>query len=150
MFLFFLKVDSFPLDQGDIEEIPDSCSDSCDNEVDDNDEEDDEDDEDDDEDDDDEDDIIPCSPDVPEKFLLDDPPSDLDTDQVQTKARLEALLEAAGEFSEGIFIFEYMYLEFVLSNEKEKCIILIVYFLRSSKIMYHFFSKYVPRKTPGH
>lgn len=109
-------MDSFPLDQGDIEEIPDSCSDSCDNEVDDNDEEDDEDDEDDDEDDEDEDDIIPCSPDVPEKFLLDDPPSDLDTDQVQTKARLEALLEAAGELSEYILCsFDY-FLSFVFTH----------------------------------
>lgn len=118
-------MDSFPLDQGDIEEIPDSCSDSCDNEVDDNDEEDDEDDEDDDEDDDDEDDIIPCSPDVPETFLLDDP-SDLDTDQVQTKARLEALLEAAGEF---VFMFIYFF-KFITSSYfiSGTCIIIISIF----------------------
>lgn len=79
-------------------EIPDSGSDSCDNDVDDNeDEEEDEDDEDDD--DEDEDDCVPESPDVANRtFSLDDPQSDIDTDQTQTKARLEALLEAAGMF----------------------------------------------------
>ncbi|XP_059621039.1 ankyrin repeat and KH domain-containing protein mask isoform X3 [Phlebotomus argentipes] len=88
-----LLVDSFPLDQNDLVEIPGSCSDSCENDDNDEEEEDDEDDE--------EDEETDVHISDGKKYLLE---CDQDSDQGQhdTKARLEALLEAADEAAQAL------------------------------------------------
>lgn len=86
----FLQVDSFPLDQNDLVEIQGSCSDSCENDDNDDDEEDDEDDEEDEEAD------VHIGDGNRPKYLLECDDRDSDQGQHDTKARLEALLEAAG------------------------------------------------------
>uniref|UniRef100_A0A1B0CSG1 Uncharacterized protein n=2 Tax=Lutzomyia longipalpis TaxID=7200 RepID=A0A1B0CSG1_LUTLO len=82
------EVDSFPLDQNDLVEIQGSCSDSCENDDNEDDEEDDEDDEEDEEAD------VHINDGRP-KYLLECDDRDSDQGQHDTKARLEALLEAA-------------------------------------------------------
>ncbi|GAB0092386.1 Ankyrin repeat [Sergentomyia squamirostris] len=87
-----LLVDSFPLDQNDLVEIQESCSDEDDN---DDDEEDDEDDEEDDE-------TGGASDGSRPKYLLECDDRDSDQGQHDTKARLEALLEAADEAAQAL------------------------------------------------
>lgn len=106
-FVNFFQVDSFPLDQEDSIEIPDSGSD-CENEADDNDEDGDEDDEEDDDDEDDDEDVHNNS-DMDTKFLFDNSEvSDTDPSPNDTKARLEALLEAAGMFLKLFFLILFL------------------------------------------
>ncbi|XP_055679921.1 ankyrin repeat and KH domain-containing protein mask isoform X9 [Lutzomyia longipalpis] len=89
------EVDSFPLDQNDLVEIQGSCSDSCENDDNEDDEEDDEDDEEDEEAD------VHINDGRP-KYLLECDDRDSDQGQHDTKARLEALLEAADEAAQAL------------------------------------------------
>lgn len=100
---WILQVDSFPLDQEDSIEIPDSGSD-CENDADDNDDDEDEDDEEDEDEDEDDDEDVHNNSDMDTKFLFDSEVSDTDPSPNDTKARLEALLEAAGMFFNLFFL----------------------------------------------